>query len=252
MTDETLTQESEVTEIAVDLNINDVFDDSDEPEQETVTETNDEKGEPEEAKAEPEAETESATVETPATKETGLQAALTAERHKRQEAEKQLKELQTKSTIPDPINDPEGYATYLRDQGSQESLNTRIALSRDLMIDAKPDYLEKESVFMGLIMKDGQVVDDSLHKRFLASPNPARFAYTHANEHLEVQKLKDPSYLETIKKEAYEQGLKDAKAKKKSATELPDLTNATASGSNSVEAEKSYSSPKDVLADAPL
>jgi hypothetical protein len=167
------------------------------------------------------------------------------------EAEKRLKEIESKP-LPDPISDPEGYAEGLKGQVNQDSMSTRIALSRDLMIDTKPDYLEMESVFMGLITDaDGNITDTTLHQKFLAAPNPARFAYNHAIEHQEVQKLRNPSYIEQIKREAYEAGLKDAK-KPKSARELPDLTNATASGNNSVQVEKSYSSPMDVLADSPL
>jgi len=252
MTDEINTQESEqVTEGISALNIDDVFDDSDSNEAETVAApVEEEKGVTEAKAEEPDPETVEA-VETPATKDAGLQAALIAERKKRQEAEKRLKEIESKP-LPDPISDPEGYAEGLKGQVNQDSMSTRIALSRDLMIDTKPDYLEKESVFMGLITDaDGNITDTTLHQKFLSAPNPARFAYNHAIEHQEVQKLRNPSYIEQIKREAYEAGLRDAK-KPKSARELPDLTNATASGNNSVQVEKSYSSPMDVLADSPL
>jgi hypothetical protein len=213
--------------------VDDIFnDDKGDEELETVTQPESEKGVTEAKAEEPEPE-KGEEVETPATKDSGLQAALIAERKKRQEAEKRLKEIESKP-LPDPITDPEGYAEGLKGQVNQDSMTTRIALSRDLMIDTKPDYLEKESVFMGLITdKDGNITDTTLHQKFLAAPNPARFAYNHAIEHQEVQKLKDPAYIEQIKREAYEAGLKDAK-KPKSARELPDLTNATASGKNSI------------------
>ena len=44
---------------------------------------------------------------------------------------------------------------------------------------------DMEKVFIDLV-KDGEgnIKDESLHANFLKSPNPARFAYNHAKEHL--------------------------------------------------------------------
>ena len=235
--------------------LDELFDEGKTGEAETIAEPVETlKGEPETvtAVAEPEPATEQV-AETPSAKDAGLQAALVAERKKRQEAETRLKEFQSSSKLPDPISDPDGYADGLKSQVNQESVTTRITLSRDLMIDTKPDYLEKEAVFMGIISdKDGNIVDESLHQKFLASHNPARFAYNYAVEQQEVQKLKDPAYIEQIRKSAYEEGLKAAGTKPKHAvTELPDITNATASGKNSTPVIRPITLDE-VMADSPF
>tara|TARA_R110000822_G_scaffold77081_2_gene185096 strand:+ start:1884 stop:2684 length:801 start_codon:yes stop_codon:yes gene_type:complete len=248
MTDETTetTQEvstEEPTQDITSLNtIGDIFDDS--PSEAMKAEPEDEKGETEgetETEQEP-VEAKSEEVETPATEETvGLKAALSAERRKRQEAEQKLNAQ--KQEVPDPIENPEGYAEYIKTQHSQDTTSTKISLSRDMMMDANEDYADKEKVFMDLVGVEyddnGQAIavdDQKLYREFISSPNPARFAYNKAKEHLEVQRLKSPAYREQLRAELKAELEAELKQKDKggvSATEVPDLTNATASGSNS-------------------
>ena len=158
----------------------------------------------------------------------GLKAALVAERRKRQEAEEQLR---AKEVIPDPTEDAEGYASHVAQKYQRKWLND----SREDMLETTPDYLEKETVFMGLIINaDGKIVDPLLHEKFLTAKNPARFAYKHAVDHLKVESLKNLD-LEKIKKEAFAAGLQAAKKKGVAATEVPDLISITASESNNVD-----------------
>lgn len=242
MTEQAEAISEEVTE---DLSLSDMFNEPEEDaELETVeTEAEVEKGEAEE-EVTADAETESEAVETPSTETAGLQAALVAERKKRQEAEDRLKGLEEPEIIPDPVEDPQGYADHITAKADKGLLDTRINLSRDLMIDAKDDYLEKEKVFMGLIGTvddEGRlsIADPTLFARFQEAKNPARFAYQHAVDHLDIQAKSDPEYREKLKAELKKELLAEMEAKPTGvkATEVPDLTNAAA-GSNSIPVVK--------------
>ena len=225
------------------LNISDVFNDSKaetKAEESAEVKAEDEKGDTEET-TEAKAKDETKDAETPSAEETGLKAALAAERRKRQEAEGKLREKEAeKPKVPDPIEDPEGYASHLRAENGRNEFKTKIALSRDLMIDTREDFIEKEKVFMGLVAdEEGNITDESLFRKFQNAPNPARFAYNHAKEHLEVLELKSPEYREKLKAEIRAEVEAELKGKKpKSATEVPDLTKATAAGSNSEKVEE--------------
>lgn len=217
------------------LNISDVFNDSKvETKAEESAETKDEKGEQSDEKADDKIKAES-----PSAEELGLKAALAAERRRRQEAEGKLRE-KAAAKAPDPIEDPEGYANHLRAENGRNEFKTKIALSRDLMIDTREDFIEKEKVFMGLVAdEEGNITDESLFRKFQNAPNPARFAYNHAKEHLEVQELKSPEYREKLKAEIRAELEAEGKVKKpKSATEVPDLTKATAAASNLTAVEE--------------
>lgn len=228
------------------------------PEVET-TET--EKVEPEKADEKPEAEEprDDPKVETTATEqESGQMAALIAERRKRQEAENKLKEYEAKKAVPDPIDDPEGYANHVKLDNQSAMLQTKITLSRDLMIDNTTDYAEKEAVFIGLVVdQDGKITNQSLLQQFQESANPARFAYQHAKEHLEVQQLKDPKYRENLEAELRLKILKEleadaSKSETLTAAQVPDLTTATASAKNSEVIEIDGDNPADLFDEGEL
>lgn len=246
-----MTDVQENTEDQSDLSMIEMFNDDSESEAETEEETRveakeeePEKGEAEKPTEEPEAKAEEEPVETPSTEqEAGQMAALIAERRKRQELENKLKEYETeKPKVPDPIEQPEEYAAYIEQKADTSILDTKITLSRDVMMDANKDYEEKESVFMGLVLdSEGKVIDQSLLTKFQESKNPAKFAYEQAKEHLEIQQLKDPKYREKLKDEVRLEVLKELEAEstqgKLKATDVPDLTTAAASGKNTVEVE---------------
>ena len=197
--------------------------------------------------------------------EKGLKAALTAERQKRQAAEARLKELQEKKEAPDPLDDPEGFKQHLQDESNQARMKDRINLSRDMMIDSKgeSEYLEMEKVFYSLVADvddEGNVasiIDETLHRKFLAAPNPARFAYNTAVEHLETQRLKSPDYQKQLREEIKAELKAEMEAERKkeadksgvSAGEVPDLTGATGTASQSVTIEPEVSQIGDVFDD---
>ena len=254
-----MTEEAEVKseEVTGDESLSDVFnDDEDKGSEEQSTETEkseSEKVEPEkepdkEPEKELEKEPEKEKAETPSAESIGLQAALVAERHKRQEAEKKLKDIEVPETIPDPIEDPKGYADHISAKSDKNLLSTKIELSRDLMMDSKDDYVEKEKVFMDLIGKDDDgvfnITNQSLFAMFQEAKSPARFAYDHAVQYLDVQTKSDPKYRENLKAELLAEIQKDAEKevnkeaeKGVKATDVPNLTQASA-GSNTVQVEK--------------
>lgn len=247
MTDTTDTETQETVTEGIE-SLSDIFDDSKESETvETEEETEEEKGETEEEETEEKSEeSETKEAETPSAEIAGQTAALVAERKKRQALEVELKQYREGKKMPDPVDDPEGYAAHVQSMVSQETLRSRISISRNVLMDVKEDYLDKEKVFQDLIGAeyddDGKITslkDEALHRKFLQSENPAKFAYDTAKEHLEIQQLKDPAYIQKIKDEAREEGRKAALSEKQklSATQVPDLTKATESGKNSKKVE---------------
>ena len=251
MTDETETPTPE--EPTEDLTLSDMFDDSEveEPEAKAEeTKTKDEKGEPEteepeiEATAEIKETEEPEKVETPSTEDVGLQAALTAERKKRQAAETKLAELKGDPEAPDPIDDPEGYRKHIQGMHDAAERKIRINTSRSVMVDLKDDFEEKEKVFMGLLGittdDDGKIVDienRSLYDQFSVNENPARFAYDYAVKHLLFEEITSPDYEKNLRKKIEAEMTEKLKKPKEDidATEVPDLS--TAAGSNSAKVE---------------
>ncbi len=238
-------QAEELEEVAEDImslsdTFNDDLEDAEDKSEETSEVETGETEEVEETEAKAEEETTETEVVTPTTEQSGLYAALQAERKKRQEAEERLAKKEPE-VVPDPMDDPEGYAKHIEQKADKGLLETRISLSRDLMMDSKDDYLEKEKVFMGMIMDDeGKVIDKTLHEKFLASSNPAKFTYDTAKEHLEIQELKSPDYRDKLKAEIRAELLAEMKVpeiKSVKPTEVPNLTKASEAGSNTEKAE---------------
>ena len=239
------------------LSLTDVFEES---EEEAKAETEDDKGETEDkttdettkVEAKPD-ETDKAKTKEPAKAEgespspesIGLQAALVAERQKRQAAEEKLKSLEEPEKIPDPIEDPEGYSRHIKETSTKGLTQTKIDLSRSMMLSVKEDYPEKEKVFMSLIgrFEDGKLVitNEILHRQFLDSDNPGLFAYDHAVDHLLAEKYKDPDFEKNLEERLTKKILAGLEAKPNegmSAADVPDLTSATATGSNTEKVEK--------------
>jgi hypothetical protein len=253
MTDEIDTTQDKVEDTEVqNETIDDLF--NAKPEAEVKAEAAEEaKGETEteETKVEAKAETKETAkteAETPAAeKESVPLKALTEERHKRQEAERRAQDAEAKlkqasqedKKVPDPVEDPEGYKQYMEDEANLNALRTKVSLSRDIMLDLKEDYAEKETVFVELAKTNPFLV-----QQMNASPNPAKFAYQTAVEHLDVQQYRDPKFREKLEAEIKAKVEADLKAQregkqpdKKSALDVPDLTKATAAGKNSDKGE---------------
>ena len=114
-----------------------------------------------------------------------------------------------------------------------------------MMISFKDDYPEKEKVFMGLVgyFDDGKFVitNDLLYKQFLDSDNPGLFAYDTAVDYLLAEKYKDPDFEKNLEARLTKKilaGLETKPNEGMSAADVPDLTSATATGSNTEKVEK--------------
>ena len=226
-----MAEENEVIEEPVeDTNIT-VFDEVAEPEE---VETEEAKGET--TDEEPTAETQDEAEETETTSEPPSQpkhvpiAALTAERRKRQEAAAKLEHYEE---IPDPVENPKEYAEFVRDQAQANSLQERINLSRSIMTDMDPDYTRYEAEFMSAVAKvdeNGKVTEilnQDLLNQFRESPNPAKFARDMGKDIVAYRERMDPEF---------EQKLRQKWEAERAI--MPDLTTATASGTNSEPVEQ--------------
>ena len=240
MTDE---NKSEDAEKAPSGNLNDVFSNNSEDSGEVeATPTKTQKSEPElkgdDEEAEVEQTEEESDAEPPSEKDTEGKsvpvAALKSERQKRQAAELERDELKKKIAQSGEVAEEPDL--------DQKLFNERTNLSREIMMEAKPDYQEMEDIFIEIAKKD-----EALVNAMRRSTNPAKFAYTKAKEHLEYQQfLKDKDsdeYKEFLKAKA--EG-KTAKAveetpeqkRKKLALSVPNLNKATSMASNSTKTER--------------
>lgn len=242
MTDE----KDEDTQQASAPNLEDAFE-SDVEEQEEVGETAktpdpkaEQKGEDTEDETVDEAEeSEDDEAETPSadSKHEGKSvpvAALRSERAKRQALEAELNDLKNK-------NAPQEEHGELDIDGKLFAERTN--MSREMMMEAKPDYEAMETVFTE-IAKDNPYLVNQMMK----SHNPAKFAYEKAKEHVaveEAKKLKDSDeFKEFLKAKA--EGKKIVKEspdekRKQSVLAVPKLNKAASVGSNSTPKETAES-----------
>ena len=132
-----------------------------------------------------------------------FKATALSERKKRQEAEKQ---------IPDPVEDPEAYSDHIKSEQAADQLDLKINLSRDVYLDLKDDFEEKEAVFLGMVVdNDGNIIDQHLLDQFQASANPAKFAYDKATEKTRLEEVNSPGYVENLKQSLRKEILEDLK-----------------------------------------
>jgi hypothetical protein len=181
-------------------------------------------------------------VEPPATEETETEdreksvpmSALISERRKRQEIEAEYNELKKKA---DPSVDQDGKPDI-----NTLLFNERTNMSREVMMDLKPDYEEMEAVFTEIAQND-----QSLVMQMMRSPNPAKFAYNKAKEHAQYQQyLKDKEsdeYKEFLKAKASGSLKKPVEEtaevkRKRSVLEVPNLNKVASLSSNSTTKER--------------
>lgn len=164
----------------------------------------------------------------------GLHKARDAERHKRIELERKIaQQQQTPEKVPDPVTDPEEYTNYVLGKGDAKILRLKIEQSQELMRESTADYDEKEKVFLSLIADEaGNVTNQKLLTEFNQSLNPAKFAYNQAKKHLDFLERTSPEYEARMREKIAKELLEDYKQKGLHALDLPNLTNAAASGSN--------------------
>ncbi|MGI9451046.1 MAG: hypothetical protein ACR2QH_10490 [Geminicoccaceae bacterium] len=164
--------------------------------QEEVSEETD-KGE----EAEPEKEAPAA--ETPSAEETGLKAALTAERKKRQDAEQALIEAQKPKPAPRPerpnaIEDPEAAIAHveqdlgeMKTEAGREALKVKLEMSEAFARQQHDDYDAVTERWPDMVKQNPALVND-----MVASPLPAQFAYEICKSATMLETIGDPTSFE--------------------------------------------------------
>lgn len=114
--------------------------------------------------------------------------AIQDERRKRQELERKLAELQNaeEKKRPDVFEDPEGAFKFTESQIAQQVFQVRVEMSREMMALAKPDYEEKEALFVEMV-KENPILAQELQRH----PNPAKFAYETASKALQLKEMEN-------------------------------------------------------------
>lgn len=223
----------------------DVFDDDEETTEETdKVEAKSENSETE-SKEEDKTETEETKEETQSSEKllkqvAGLKAGIADERRKRQEAQAQVKKQDAvKVEVPDPVADPDAFNEFQDNRLNARDLKLKIEMSQSWARKAHEDYNDVEKVFIGLITDDdGNITDQTLVDKFNAAELPADFAYDHVKSmQLSTYRGSD-DYETSIRADERKKILEEAREQGVNAADLPDLTNAAASASNSKDIEQ--------------
>ena len=183
----------------------------------------------------------------------GLKSGIAAERHKRQQTEEYARQLeqqlrqmqqpqQEQQEPQDFWDNPEGTINGLKQEFSSELQRTKIDMSTEFMKSMKPDYVEKETLFLQVAQNNPALV-----QQMLSSSNPAGYAYDYATKYQQMQELQNPeAYKEKLRAEimqeleAEQKGKIEAEIQKR--TSLPgSLSSERAAGGNTQQA---YQSPK--------
>lgn len=133
------------------------------------------------------------------------------EKRKRQELEKRLEALEAGGKQAETAKEPDLFENPTEVLQNLE-LRVKADLSRQMMIELKPDYKEKEDVFLALA-KD----DPTLVVKLRQAQNPAKFAYETAVKHKALEEIGDPvAYREKVKAELLAELAKSQPKKKPS------------------------------------
>ena len=172
-------------------------------------------------------------------------AAYLDEKRKRQEREQELEQLRKEldefktqkqkqeEDEPDIFADPDGFKKSIKDSIRQESVRTRVGISREILMESKADYAEMEVKFIAMAKEN-----PALSEKMLASSNPAKFAYETAKKQAALDDIGDPvSYREKLKAEILAElhGKSEPEAEtiaKPKVEHTPSLANASAAKSN--------------------
>jgi len=165
-------------------------------------------------------------------------AALKDERQKRQSAEAELSKYRQKYEkdidAPDPVDDPDGFKEHVRKTVIGEERTKRFDASRETALETYDDYEKMETTFKFLASQD-----ETLVTNINANTDPSKYAYDTAKAYLQAQKdelraeILGEAGVQPVKKEPTK-----AELRNKSAVAVPNLTNATAAGANSVPVVK--------------
>ena len=145
--------------------------------------------------------------------------ALEAERHKRQELERQIQEFQTPAEEVEPIDpflEPDQFVQQTKTEISDEMFQMKTEMSQEMMRSTHQDYDEMEALFMEKVQdpKYAQVLSVGLR----SAPMPAKYAYETAKTFKELenpQPANGPSdELKAQWKAEYLESLKEAETTK--------------------------------------
>lgn len=118
-------------------------------------------------------------------RERALLAATQDERNKRQAAERKLAELQAGKPQEEPKtfwDDPEGRLAAHEKTVKQAILSARLSTAEMIARHKHADYDEKIAAFKGILEQNPQMMQP-----WLASPDPAEYAYSLGKNHLDLQ-----------------------------------------------------------------
>lgn len=254
MTDENLIEETNITDIFNDDEPNQNLET--EPKQDEIKGEEDNKsGESEKGEDKPVPPTEEKEVSEQNDNNSLVpRHALIDERRKRQEAERQLESLQSQHNpideeAPDPVQDPKAYEDYITAKVRNRDLQDRTNQSREAMLEKHSDYIEKESIFFGMMQQN-----PSLAEQARKHHDPALFAYETATTRLnELMSASEASISEKLEKSIIERLEKEGRLKPavdknvSSAVEASNFINATGSGKNSESTVKEIETIEDIF-----
>jgi hypothetical protein len=163
-------------------------------------------------------------------------SAMEAERKKRQAAEAKLREYEAKqgSTKEVEADEVEDDAELTIDD---KLFHERVNMSREIMMEQKPDYEEKVKVFLKMAEENPEILN-----QYRKAQNPAKFAYEKGKKQVEFEEFESTKNSEEYKEflKFKEERSKEPKAddKKATAMSLPKLNNATSKMKTSKVAEQ--------------
>ena len=99
-------------------------------------------------------------------------------------AEKPKEEVET----PDVFEDQDGFKNHLQQETRQQIL----AVQRDMMMEFKGDYEEKEQAFFDIAKDNPALIAEANN-----SPNPAKFAYEQGNKFIKYQEIQNVDQMES-------------------------------------------------------
>jgi hypothetical protein len=142
------------------------------------------------AAADTTAQTDQTATNAAAEAEKGLQAALLAERQKRQEVERRLAEKEQEQK-PDFWEDPEARLTELDNRINERLVVQKLDISESFAREKYADFDSKLDVFKGMMADN-----PTLYHQMVNQSNPAEFMYKTAASQQKLREMGDPSEYE--------------------------------------------------------
>lgn len=139
---------------------------------------------------------------------------------------------------PDVWEDPEKAFAYSEQMVEHKAFQRVVKLTEAEMKETHSDYEEMSNHFMKMARENPY-----LAQQLYNAPNPAKFAYNTAKNHLESQKLSDPNYKKNFEEEIRKKILAELAGKQEVSADapkvnIPDLANANSAESGDKTPEK--------------